>query len=90
VHSIYDGLTAIIGEPEMFHGEGVHFGTLTQMVKEDRSTEEIMNVMEWSHSVGLPSTFADIGLKNVTDEKLWKVAQKATGAARRFTICTSQ
>jgi len=77
-HSIYDGLTAIIGEPEMFHGEGVHFGTLTQMVMEDRPTEEIMNVMEWSHSVGLPTTFADIGLKNVTDEQLWKVAQKAT------------
>jgi glycerol dehydrogenase len=80
-HAVNDGLTVL--EPKMdpfpqYHGELVHFGTLTQMVLEDRPVKEILDVMEWSHAVGLPVCFEDIGLREPTDEDLLKAGQAAT------------
>jgi len=83
-HSIYDGFT-VIEEliPEEYrpvHGELVNFGALVQLAMEDAPKDLIVNHMIWSHSVGLPITFSELGFDEtkLTDEHLWKVAEKAT------------
>jgi len=83
-HAVNDGLTVL--EPKMdpfpqYHGELVHFGTLTQMVLEDRPVKEILDVMEFSHAVGLPACFEDIGLREPTGEDLLKAGQACVGTA---------
>jgi glycerol dehydrogenase len=79
-HSIYDGLTVLEDKmkPHQYHGELVHFGTCVQIVLEGQSREVIHDVFKFGHEIGLPETLEEIGLKDVTDEDLWKVAEKAT------------
>lgn len=78
-HSIHDGMTAIPETHAYLHGEKVAFGTLTQMVMEDRSLEEITEVVHFFRAVGLPTCFADLGMDNVTDEQLLEVGELACG-----------
>ena len=40
--------------------------------------DTIIEYMKWAHDVGLPINLEELGLANVTDEELWKVAEKAT------------
>lgn len=79
-HSIYDGLTTIENKmrPHQYHGELVHFGTCVQVVLEGQPHDIVHEVFKFGHDIGLPETFAEIGLIDVTDEDLWRVAEKAT------------
>lgn len=79
-HSVYDGLTVLEKEmdPYQFHGELVHYGTCTQVFLEGYPRDIVFEVFKFGHEVGLPETFEEIGLKDITDEELWKVAEKAT------------
>ena len=60
----------------MYHGEKVAFGVLVQLVLENSPLEEIEEVLEFSTSVGLPVTFAELGFEddapsaNTTTDKL--------------------
>lgn len=74
-HAIHNGLTALEETHHYYHGEKVAFGTLVQMVMENRSNEELAEVLEFCASVGLPITLREIGVTEVTPEKIWKVAQ---------------
>jgi len=78
-HSIYHGLTVLWNEmkPRQYYGELVAFSTLVQLVLEGRYGEAVKYI-RWAHSVGLPITLEEIGLKDISDEKLWKVTEKAT------------
>jgi glycerol dehydrogenase-like iron-containing ADH family enzyme len=60
------------------HGEKVNFGTLTQFALEDRPTREYNEFVSFCMSVGLPTTFADLDLANVSKEELETVAKAAT------------
>jgi glycerol dehydrogenase len=60
------------------HGEKVAFGLLAQLMLESQSNAVIEEVLAFSSSVGLPTTFADIGIDNPNPELLEKVAQRAT------------
>lgn len=73
-HAIHNGLTVLEKCHGYYHGEKVAFGTLVQLILENSPIEEISEVLEFCHSVGLPTTLADIGLEDVTDEELMKVA----------------
>ena len=78
-HSIYHGLT-ILGrkmKPHQYHGELVTFGTIVQLVLENVALDIIVKYMKWAHSIGLPINLEELGLSNITDEDLWKVAEKA-------------
>jgi glycerol dehydrogenase len=79
-HSVYDGLTCLERKmrPHQYHGELVHFGTCVQLVLEDRQSDLIHEVFTLGHQIGLPETFEEIGLKEITDEDIWKVAEKTT------------
>jgi glycerol dehydrogenase len=79
-HSVYDGLTCLESKmrPHQYHGELVHFGTCVQLILEERQSDLIHEVFTFGHQIGLPETFEEIGLKEITDEEIWKVAEKTT------------
>jgi glycerol dehydrogenase len=76
-HAIHDGLTILEGTHKYYHGEKVAFGTLSQLVLENASSEELKEVMDFCIAVGLPVCLEDIGVPQITEEELYKVAEKA-------------
>lgn len=76
-HAIHDGLTIMEGPHAYYHGEKVAFGTLAQLVLENAPMEEIEEVLGFCRSVGLPVCLSDIGIENITPEKLQKIAEKS-------------
>jgi len=77
-HAVHNGLTALDETHHFMHGEKVNFGTLTQFALEDRPTREYNEFVSFCMSVGLPTTFADLGLGEAGKEKLLTVAKAAT------------
>jgi glycerol dehydrogenase len=77
-HAIHNGLTAAPGTHDYMHGEKVAFGLLAQLMLESQSNAVIEEVLEFSTSVGLPTTFAGIGIDNPNQDLLEMVAQRAT------------
>jgi len=77
-HAIHNGLTAAEETHSFFHGEKVAFGVLVQLMMESKPRATVEEVLEFSTSVGLPITFADIGLATPSDEILEQVARRAT------------
>jgi glycerol dehydrogenase len=65
-------------EIHQYHGELVAFGTLTQLLLEGRKPEYLEKIFRFCRSVGLPTTFAEMNLRNVTDEDLMRVADFAS------------
>ena len=77
-HAIHNGLTAAAGTHDYMHGEKVAFGLLAQLMLESQSNAVIEEVLAFSASVGLPTTFADIGIDNPDSDLLERIAQRAT------------
>ena len=61
-HSIYNGFTAIDECADINHGDLVAFGTLVQLVLENASEDEILEVMSFIHEVGLPMCLGDLNI----------------------------
>ncbi|MBD5559041.1 MAG: glycerol dehydrogenase [Clostridia bacterium] len=76
-HAIHNGLTVLPGTHDLYHGEKVAFGTLTQLVMENADEEELQHIFEFCITMGLPVTFAELGLEDVTAEELLKAAEAA-------------
>ncbi len=76
-HGIHDGLTALDETHHLYHGEKVAFGTICQLVLENRPMEEISEVISFCKSVGLPTTLKDLGLEGASQGDLMKVAEKS-------------
>ncbi|MDU2065735.1 MAG: glycerol dehydrogenase [Sporomusaceae bacterium] len=79
-HAVHNGLTALEETHAYYHGEKVAFGTLVQLVLENRSREELLEVIRFCREVGLPVTLADIGVTEITEEKIQKVAEASCAA----------
>jgi glycerol dehydrogenase len=77
-HAIHNGLTAAHGTHDYMHGEKVAFGLLTQLMLESQPRTVIDEVLAFSTSVGLPTSFADIGIPNPSQDLLQIIAQRAT------------
>ena len=77
-HSIHNGLTVLEETHKFFHGEKVAFGAIVQLVLENAPQEELERTIKYCQSVGLPTCFADLGVTEVTPEKVMKVAIGAT------------
>lgn len=77
-HAIGNSLSALEKKmkPVQYHGEMVAFGTLVEILAEG-TLEQAIEYIKWAHSIGLPVTFEELGLKEVTDDDLYKVAEKA-------------
>lgn len=76
-HAIHNGLTVLEGCHHMYHGEKVAFGTITQLVLENIPTEELEEIIGFCIDLGLPVTFEELGIKDVSDEELMDVARAA-------------
>jgi len=76
-HSIHNGLTALEETHSFYHGEKVAFGALTGLQLTDASPTESATVYSFCEEIGLPTTLADIGLRNVDRDRLMKAAEKA-------------
>jgi glycerol dehydrogenase len=80
-HSIHNGLSALDETHSFFHGEKVAFGVLTGLHLTDAPPEEIVNVYSFCEEIGLPTRFSDIGIKDISRNKLMEVAIKACAPA---------
>jgi len=65
-------------EESPLHGELTAFGTLVQLVLEEREPAFLDRILRFCTTVGLPTTFGELRLKNVADEALMKVAAAAS------------
>ncbi|SHJ39616.1 glycerol dehydrogenase [Dethiosulfatibacter aminovorans DSM 17477] len=66
-HGIHTGLTELPEANSYFHGEKVAFGTICQLVLENKSPELIDEVMGFCTSVGLPVTLGEMGIEDNDD-----------------------
>lgn len=76
-HAIHNGLTVLEPTHAYLHGEKVAFGVLTSLFLTGKDPQTIEQVYQFCEQVGLPTTLADIGLKQVDDADLVRVAQAA-------------
>jgi len=76
-HSIHNGLTALDETHDCYHGEKVSFGVVTLLILEDYPKWEMEEVYNFCISVGLPVTLKELGIENVSRERLMKVAELA-------------
>ena len=74
-HAIHNGLTALPETHAYYHGEKVAFGTLTQLVLEN--ADELYEVLDFCVEVGLPVTFAQLGVEDASWERVLEVARLA-------------
>lgn len=76
-HSVHNGLTALKETHRFYHGEKVAFGVVTGLHLNDASTAEKDTVYAFCETIGLPTTFGQVGLNDVTRDKLMAAAVKA-------------
>jgi glycerol dehydrogenase len=76
-HAINQGFTLIEELHSSLHGENVGFGLLAQLVLENRSEGFLGDMIRFYESLGLPRTLSQLGLKDVTEEKLYIIARHA-------------
>ncbi len=74
-HAVHNALTALPETHSLYHGEKVAFGVQVQLMLE--GAEEYGPVREFCKKVGLPTSFAELGITEVTREKLFPVAEGA-------------
>jgi glycerol dehydrogenase len=79
-HAVHNGLTTAPNSRSFFHGEKVAFGTLVQLVLEGKPRPQIDEVLAFSTEVGLPRTLADIGITDLSDDLLRRIATRTTAA----------
>lgn len=79
-HAVHNGLTTAPGAQRYLHGEKVAFGVITQLLLEDQPEAIVQEVLGFSKSVGLPITFAEIGIPNPTASLLETIALRTTVA----------
>ncbi len=78
-HAIHNGLTALPETHAFYHGEKVAFGLLAGLHLTGAPEGEADTVYSFCEEVGLPTTLADIGLKDAGREKLAAAAESACG-----------
>lgn len=74
-HAIHNGLTVLEETHDLLHGEKVAFGTITQLVLENRPMNEIVEAIQFCRACGLPVSLEDLNLDQVSAEKLMEAAK---------------
>lgn len=78
-HAIHNAFFALKGDIHtLTHGEKVAFGTLTQLVLENRPMAELNRYIRFYQALGLPTTLADMKLAEASYDDLLKVGVQAT------------
>ena len=68
-HAIYSGLTIFPESHQAYHGEIVAFGILAQMMMENRSEEEVRELINFYKKVNLPYTLETLGVPVLSKEQ---------------------
>ena len=76
-HAIHNGLTTAAETHSYMHGEKVAFGVIAQLMLESQPRNVIEEVLSFSASVGLPLTFADIGMRDPAPEILEQIGRRS-------------
>ena len=76
-HAIHNGLTVIKDCHHLYNGEKVAFGTLTQLVLENAGQKLLEEVIGFCMDVGLPTTFAELGMARPDKDLLMEAAVRA-------------
>lgn len=76
-HAVYCGFSELGARATMYHGEYVAFGVLVMLVLEGKSSRELDTVLRFCLSIGLPVTFEDLGLADISAHELDCVARTA-------------
>jgi glycerol dehydrogenase len=76
-HSVHNGLTTVSETHSYMHGEKVAFGLIVQLVAEGKPQALMDEVLHFSHSVNLPITLQEVGLKNPSYEVALQIAQRS-------------
>ncbi len=79
-HSIADGITVLPAGGKTLHGEKVAFGCICQLVAENRSEEELEEVLAFCFDLGLPITLEDLSVQNTLEH----VRAIAEGSMKSF------
>jgi glycerol dehydrogenase len=78
-HAVHNGLTVAAGTHRFMHGEKVAFGVITQLMLENKPRSVVDEVLAFSANVGLPVTFAGVGLGAIPDaQTLRRIAERST------------
>ena len=78
-HAIHNGFTALHGDiHSLTHGEKVAYGTLTQLLLENRPKEELDKYITFYKELGLPTTLKEVKLDTVPYEDILKIGRLAT------------
>ncbi|PXW88306.1 glycerol 2-dehydrogenase (NAD+), partial [Streptohalobacillus salinus] len=80
-HAIHNGFTAVDGDiHHLSHGEKVAYGTLTQLVLENKTLTEIERYLAMYVALDLPVTLEQMHLEDKSYEELLAVGKSATKA----------
>ncbi|MDF2879924.1 MAG: gldA [Clostridiaceae bacterium] len=74
-HAIHNGFTVLEQCHHLYHGEKVAFGTIVQLVLENSPLEEMEEVIGLCLDLDLPVTLEDMGIKEVKEDEIRKVAE---------------
>ena len=77
-HALHNGFTALEETRSAMHGEKVAIGTIIQLMLENSPMEEMEQTLKYYEEVGLPTTLQEIGIMEVTEEKMRLVAARST------------
>ena len=84
-HSIHNGLTIFAQTHKLLHGEKVAFGTIAAAyLNEDIKPDEITALCDLCVKLGLPTTFADLGLKDISEADLMKLGEATASAPNAY------
>ena len=88
-HAIHNGFTELTGDiHHLTHGEKVAYGTLVQLLLENRPKEELDKYIEFYKKIGMPTTLKEMHLDQVGYDDLIKVGKQATiGGVRQSIRC---
>lgn len=76
-HAIHNGMTQLPETHARYHGEKVAFGTIVQLVLENAPTEKLEEVLGFCMEVGLPTTLENLGVEDISRERIMAVAESA-------------
>lgn len=79
-HALTRGFTAHPVLSTFLHGELVAFGTIVQLVAENRPHDEVLEHARFCRALGLPVSFADMRVFGASPDELMDIAEKTCAA----------
>ena len=89
-HGVYHGFRSVLPEGTALHGEYVSFGTIVQLILENRPEQELLALMQLYRSLDLPLTLGrlgvDAGKENIIENIAGYAAEAGTTLNMPFRV----